>query len=67
MLLIFVLCYLSFSIHASVTNPPLSSMDEPILPSENNSTFSQMPTNMEASSPGKLYKSFYFLTYYMHF
>ncbi|PWA66390.1 serine-threonine/tyrosine-protein kinase catalytic domain-containing protein [Artemisia annua] len=27
-------------------------MDEPILPSENNSPFSQMPTGMEASSPG---------------
>ncbi|KAD6118750.1 hypothetical protein E3N88_10021 [Mikania micrantha] len=46
------LCSLALPIHALITDPPLPSMADPVLPTEKKPPFSQIPTENEAISPG---------------
>ncbi|KAK9066057.1 hypothetical protein SSX86_015459 [Deinandra increscens subsp. villosa] len=43
---------LPIPVHALITPPPLSSMDDPLLPTQKKPPFSQIPTENEAVSPG---------------
>ncbi|KAI3737532.1 hypothetical protein L2E82_27536 [Cichorium intybus] len=52
MIPILVLCSFSLPVHAFRTDPPLSSMADPVLPTEKKPPFSQIPIENEARSPG---------------
>ncbi|KVH98063.1 Concanavalin A-like lectin/glucanase, subgroup [Cynara cardunculus var. scolymus] len=55
MIPILVLCsfpLFTLPIHAFTTDPPLSSMADPLLPTQKKPPFSQIPTEHEAPSPG---------------
>ncbi|CAH1435017.1 unnamed protein product [Lactuca virosa] len=49
---ILVLCSFTLPVDAFTTDPPLSSMADPVLPSEKKPPFSQISTENEARSPG---------------
>ncbi|KAI3670454.1 hypothetical protein L1987_87789 [Smallanthus sonchifolius] len=51
--LLFILCLSSFAltIHALITHPPLSSMADPLLPTQKKPPFSQTPIENKALSP----------------